>query len=116
MKNNLQFSIYLKRIFYGAFGMLWGSGVYWLYQSVSWVMAVHGAAAMVALVSIGWVIPTHVFPGWKAKKNRVGGILIATTCLVLGVTGYGLYYFGGETSRDATSWVHRVLEIGRAHV
>ena len=109
MKNKLKFKPVLKWIFYCTFGALFITGVVRLFQPLSWVMKVHGAAAMVALMTLGSLIPTHISRGWANKKNRWGGIVMIGTCAVLVVTGYGLYYFGGEIVRSTTSWIHSIV-------
>ncbi|WP_175817937.1 hypothetical protein [Burkholderia diffusa] len=71
-----------------------------------WSMKIHGAAAMCAIFAIGTMVHRHVLPGWRMRRNRVAGI---ATCVMLGmlaVTGYGLYYFDGETLRRIAEWFH----------
>jgi hypothetical protein len=111
MKNKLQFKPVLKWTFYSAFGVLFITGVGWLFQPLPWMMKVHGAAAMVSLMTLGWLIPTHIIRGWVSKKNRLGGIVILATCVILAVTGYGLYYFGGDVVRSTTSGIHWGLGV-----
>ncbi len=74
-----------------------------------WLLKVHGAAAMVFLVVLGSLWPNHIRRAWHARANRQsGGILIAWIA-GLTITGYGLYYFGGESVREWTAWLHDVL-------
>lgn len=77
----------------------------------TWSLKLHGLAALVSLVVIGSLIPLHIRRGWHARRNRLhGGILVAAIFL-LTLTGYGLYYSGGETLREISSWSHRVLGL-----
>jgi O-antigen ligase len=110
---------------YGVLTLLFVSGAIWAYfhylaprpeefaaKAKSWSLKAHGAAAMASLVLIGTVLATHVKFAWRAGRNRINGILLLSTLGVLVVTGYALYYAGGERLRAWTSWIH--LGIGLA--
>jgi hypothetical protein len=105
--------------------LLFLSGVAWTYWNYlvaspgdfetgakTWAMKIHGAAAMAVLVLIGMVLSAHVRFAWRAHRNRVNGSVFLSAFAVLTITGYGLYYGGGERLRAWTSWVH--LAIGLA--
>jgi Na+/H+ antiporter NhaC len=119
----------LRVTFYVVFALLFISGVAWfilhtwarhpsefgseeLNAFEPWLLKVHGAAAMVALVLLGVLYPVHIMRGWRAHRNRRSGAGLVAICLSLIVTGYLLYYVGGETSRAVTSLLH--LWIGFA--
>lgn len=70
------------------------------------VLAFHGAAAMLALILLGTLLPHHVGTGWKSGLNRGTGIWTSSTCGALVVTSYLLYYAGDETLRACASWIH----------
>ncbi len=70
------------------------------------LLMVHGGAAMVALMLLGALVPLHLRRGWRAKKNRMTGTLMAAANVVLIVTAFGLYYFGSDTVRPWTSRIH----------
>jgi hypothetical protein len=78
----------------------------------AWAMKIHGAAAMAILVLLGMLITGHVRFAWRAHRNRVNGSLFLGAFGVLTVTGYGLYYAGGERLRAWMSWIH--LGVGLA--
>jgi hypothetical protein len=42
---------------------------------------------------------------WRAKKNRVTGIMLAFNAVLI-ATAFGLYYSGLETLRQWTSGLH----------
>ncbi len=122
-------SIRLKRLqrysLYAVLALLFLSGVAWAYWNYlvsspgdfqigakSWALKVHGAAAMAILVLIGMLLTGHVRFAWRARRNRGNGSLFLTMFAVLTVTGYGLYYAGGESLRAWTSWIH--LAVGLA--
>ncbi len=69
-------------------------------------LKVHGAAAMAALLVLGAVLATHVPTNWKRRVNRRSGVGLWLILLVLILTGYGLYYAGGEGLRAWTWWIH----------
>ncbi len=69
-------------------------------------MKVHGAAAMLALVLVGAVLPRHVNHGLKNSLNKPSGIGMLSVLAMLAVTGYFLYYAGSETFRSMNSWAH----------
>jgi hypothetical protein len=101
---------------------LWASGAAWLaaryvfasesdfgLQVPEWaaqVLAVHGAVAMVALVTFGAWLPVHVVPRLRQAGHRVTGFTQLGALSLLAVTGYGLYYIAGEDSRPVWSVVH----------
>ena len=114
-----------RRLLYGVLALLFFSGVAWAYWShlVSlpgdfemsakvWAMKIHGAASMTILVLIGMLLSGHVRYAWRARRNRGNGSLFVGAFGVLTVTGYGLYYAGGERLRVWASWTH--LGVGLA--
>jgi hypothetical protein len=115
---------HLQRYFlYAVVALLFFSGAawtYWNYLAVSpgdfetsaksWAMKIHGAAAMAILVLIGMLLNGHVRFAWRAARNRANGSVFLGAFAVLTITGYGLYYAGGERLRAWTSWIH--LAIG----
>ena len=120
-------SIRLKRLqryfLYAVLALVFLSGVAWAYwnylvaspgdfemSAKAWAMKVHGAAAMAVLVLIGMLLNAHVRFAWRARRNRANGSVFLSAFAVLTITGYGLYYAGGERLRAWTSWIH--LAIG----
>jgi uncharacterized membrane protein len=104
--------------------LLFFSGAAWAYWNYlrlpgdfevgakAWAMKIHGAAAMAILVLIGILLSAHVKFAWRARRNRTNGSVFLSAFAVLTITGYGLYYAGGERLRAWTSWIH--LAIGLA--
>ena len=115
----------LQRYFlYAVLALLFLSGVawtYWTYLAASpgdfettakaWGMKIHGAAAMAVLVLTGMLINGHLRFAWRARRNRANGAVFLSVFAVLTVTGYGLYYAGGEMLREWTSWIHLVVGL-----
>jgi len=113
-----------KYFLYAVVALLFLSGVAWAYWNYlrssddfetgakAWAMKIHGAAAMAVLVIIGMLLSAHVRFAWRARRNRANGSVFLSAFAILTITGYGLYYAGGERLRAWTSWVH--LAIGLA--
>jgi hypothetical protein len=114
-----------RRLLYGVLALLFFSGAAWAYwndlvsspgdfemSAKSWAMRIHGAAAMAILVLVGMLLTGHVRFAWRARRNRGNGSLFLGGFGILTVTGYGLYYAGGESLRAWTSWIH--LAVGLA--
>ena len=103
---------------YTVCGLLFLSGaawqiLHWISESAPpqnnlgpWLMRLHGAAAMAALVILGTLIPLHLRRGWIARRNRVSGVAFTGACGVLVLTGYALYYAGSESLRNWSSFTH----------
>jgi hypothetical protein len=125
MRNvSIRFGSSLKRWFYGVFGVLFISGALWLvvhdlvkgsddleepYGSLEqWWLRIHGAAAMISLVLLGSLIPTHMSRAWELRRNRATAVTLSILCIVLIASGYGLYYFGSEELRPFVSGFHSV--------
>jgi len=113
-----------RRIFYTAFGALWGSGALWLLiegfkdpelrgvrtllQTAS--MKFHGAAMLVYLALLGTLM-THVRRGNALKANRVSGFANIGLNGVLALSGWLLYYVSGDAARDWASAVHWAIGV-----
>lgn len=121
-KRPFQLSPTHKRLLHGISGVLYLSGVLWWLVDYGgshqqphipvaeflkpWLLKVHGAAAMVFLVVLGSLWPDHIRRAWHAGVNRQSGCILITWIAALAITGYGLYYFGGESVREWTAWLH----------
>lgn len=103
-------------LLYGSLLVLLLTGVAWEALSPGpWaavLMRVHGALAMLTLVLIGTLATQHIPAGWASLKNRWSGILLLGAMAWLVVSGYLLYYAGGESLRRVASQSH--LWVGLA--
>jgi hypothetical protein len=81
------------------------------HPSELWWLRLHGAAMMGFLVVFGALLPGHVARGWRRRRNKHSGIFMLATTAVLGLSGYGLYYLGDETTRPWISAVHWVIGL-----
>lgn len=109
-------------------GALWLSGVAWLllhfYAPIEsdfgpeanplepWMLKAHGLAMIAALLAIGGLLTAHVLAGWEIRQQRIKGIAIGATVLVLTATGYLLYYAGDQQFRESASAIHWILGLG----
>ncbi len=115
LKSTFRFALY------GIFALLFISGVLWLLadqmknaeadsemwqQASAFALSLHGGAAMVTLLLLGALFPMHVQRAWRAKTNRVTGIVSVVLYGLLITTAFGLYYMGSETIRPWISYVH----------
>ena len=115
---------HLQRYFlYAVLALIFLSGAAWAFwnylaaspgdfqtSAKAWAMKIHGAAAMAILVSVGMLLNEHVRLAWRARRNRANGSVFLSAFAVLTITGYVLYYSGGEKLRAWTSWIH--LAVG----
>lgn len=76
-----------------------------------WWLKLHGLAAMATLVIVGSLLPGHVRKAWQHHQNRLSGGTMVALAASLTLTGYALYYFGGEASRPIISATHWVMGI-----
>src|SRR5215831_5206299 len=110
---------------YAVLAVLFLTGTAWAYwnylvpeardfemNAKTWAMKTHGAAAMAILVLVGMLLTSHVRIAWRVRRNRGNGSLFLGAFGILTVTGYGLYYAGGESLRAWSSWIH--LAVGLA--
>jgi hypothetical protein len=122
---NVRLGPVMKGWFYSIAGLLFISGGFWLavhyltgqpdefnmryYMFESWLLKIHGGAAMASLMVLGVLIPTHMRYSWHQGRNRATAILLVGACILMILSGYGLYYFGGEALRSVMSGFHSIL-------
>jgi hypothetical protein len=116
----LRLNRYFRYFLYCIFSVLFLSGSGWyiadglkdspdgdIWQAVSAnLLMMHGGAAMITLIALGTLIPLHVIRGWRADRNLVTGVTMATLNAALIVTAFGLYYLGSERLRLFVSNIH----------
>lgn len=122
MRRRVSLSVGGRAWLYATISVLTMSGAAWLvcqhwlrvesefgiapHPSAPWWLRLHGAAAMLFLVLLGTLLRDHVRIGWHARRNRSSGAGLLGVCLWLTLTGYGLYYVGGESLRIWLSRLH----------
>lgn len=117
----MRLSASLRYSLYAAAAVLFASGVLWLalhYAATApqtWTglsMRVHGAAGMMVLPLAGGAAALHAGGAWRERKNRLSGLVLSSVLVVLTLTGYCLYYVGGESLRNFASVTHWLLGLG----
>jgi len=131
----MQLSRFHRIWIYAVCGTLVASGTGWLiahyllvepgpfgetqHPSEPWWLRLHGAAMMGFLVVLGTILPGHVRQAWQlrkikaasVKRNVTTGILMLSLVMLLGMTGYALYYCGSEELRPYLSTGHWVTGL-----
>jgi len=74
-------------------------------------LQLHGAAGMLSLVLFGSLLPAHMLRAWALRRGRASGGILAALFLLLTLTGYGLYYIGGESLRAWIGVAHWVVGL-----
>lgn len=123
-----------RGLLYGSGTTLLASGVVWLalhwtigagqgempHPLEAWLLRLHGAAAELALFSMGTIAAAHLPQGWRLSRRRrwahqrASGLVLAGLMAVLAITGYALYYFAPEAVRPALGWTHAAAGLGMA--
>jgi hypothetical protein len=110
---------------YAAFAILFVTGAVWLaadqlkdspsgefwQATAADLLMVHGGAAMIMLLLLGGLFASHVARAWRARLNRVSGIVMVICNAVLIITAFGLYYLGSDALRPLISDVHIVIGL-----
>ena len=107
---------------------IWGSGLAWLVVRYflrrqgefgpevnplePWALKLHGAFAFATLWTLGLLWSVHILNGWGAKRRRWSGVALLSISLFLTLTGYLLYYAGGDEARAVISPLHWVAGLG----
>lgn len=103
---------------YSIVAVLFVTGVAWIAldravwpETSTYLLRLHGGAAMVMLVLLGALLPLHMRIAWRRRRNRASGLVMVVANAVLVVTAFGLYYTGSETLRHWTSELHIVIGL-----
>ena len=121
-----QLSLLHKLTFFGAGALLFVSGASWAWANAydeaspvaerlreikPWLLKIHGFSALAFALILGTLLAGHVLTAWRARKNRrIGGLFFAA-CGLLTLSGYALYYIGGEELRSAVGRFHLWLGL-----
>lgn len=117
---------WLRWTLYATTAVLFATGALWLavhfglkqggaddlpHPAEPWILRVHGLAMMVGLFVYGSLLRVHMINAWKLRRNRNTGLLVASVIALLAITGYMLYYVGGETTRPIISIGHWAIGL-----
>lgn len=76
-----------------------------------WLLKVHGLSAMGFVLILGTLLVGHVRAAWRARTNLANGAFFFVSVSLLTLSGYLLYYIGGEELRSAVSRFHLWLGL-----
>jgi hypothetical protein len=82
-------------------------------QAHAWqqtVLSAHGAMVFVMLMLIGAMTVNHIPNGWRSRRSRITGCIMASGALSMAASGWGLYYLSDEGWRNYLALAH--LSIG----
>ena len=71
-----------------------------------WWLRAHGAFAFASLWLLGFLSVAHVGGRWAWRRQRRSGLVLLAIYVWLVLTGYLLYYAGGDAFRAAVSLSH----------
>jgi hypothetical protein len=115
-----------RTVLYIVVAVLFGTGAGWFaidrlkdalaseawQETSTWLLMLHGGAAMLFLLLLGALVALHVRVGWRLRNNRVSGAVMLTSNALLIPTAFGLYYAGSETLRRWTGDIHIAVGLG----
>ena len=106
---------------------VWASGVLWLvfhdfltrrgefglaaHPLELWWLRAHGAFAFASLWLLGFLSVAHVAGRWVWRRQRGSGLTLLAIYIWLVITGYLLYYAGGDQFRAAVSLGHWTVGV-----
>ena len=106
---------------------LWATGALWLllhyffaqetpfgpspHPLEFWFRAGHGAFGFAALWLFGMLWGTHIMDGWRSLRRRWSGSAVFMIFAWLVLSGYLLYYLGGEQTLAATTVLHWLVGL-----
>ena len=108
---------------YSTTALLWTSGaaIWWLATAAAesaepspWtprLLALHGGVALLFLLVLGSLLSGHVRRGWRLRRNRPTGVITLTAGGLLTLTGWALYYAGGERLRALSRSLHDTIGL-----
>jgi hypothetical protein len=116
----------LRAAVFCVFGALWLSGCAWLVLHYGFahpsefgllphpweapLLHLHGWLAVAAVFLLGWIMAQHVADRWPQSLRRFSGITVAAFAVVLGLSGYALYY-SIDGPHAVASRVHEILGV-----
>lgn len=115
----------LRRSLYLAVAVLLLSGLTWLLADwraadpellwpaagKAWSMKAHGGAVWATVFVAGVIYNRHIRLSWRLGRNRRMGIGLAAVLGWLALSGYMLYYVGGEDARHYASTAHWIAGL-----
>ena len=76
------------------------------FRWMAWSLKLHGLFAMFSLLVLGSLITNHMTRAWYLKAHLKSGLSLVILAIILIATGYWLYYFVTEESKEWVSLAH----------
>ena len=73
------------------------------------LLHVHGIVAVAGAFLLGWIASRHIVEGWRQRRNRVSGLVLASVAAILVISGYALYYVSNDASHLVIASAHELL-------
>lgn len=115
----MRLSVRFRAVLYGVVAVLFVTGAAWIAvdravwpKTATYLLRLHGGAAMAMLVLLGALLPLHVRIAWRRGKNLASGLVMLAANAILTGTAFGLYYTGSEALRHGTSELHIAVGLG----
>ena len=77
-----------------------------LHSLKQWSLEIHGWFSPAMIFLFGYLFSSHIIRAWPTKLFRTSGMMLTSILSILLITAPGLYYFGNETLRSFTWWLH----------
>ncbi|TNE60869.1 MAG: hypothetical protein EP335_17675 [Alphaproteobacteria bacterium] len=74
-------------------------------------VAAHAFVAFFMLMLAGSLWSIHMRAGWRKRRHRTSGTILATSLALMAATGIGIYYLGDEDLSLWSSLVHTGLGL-----
>ena len=75
------------------------------------LLVLHGFCAWLAIWAFGLIWVIHARRSWRARRNRRLGASLVAMVILLGASGWGLYYLGDERWRAIGSMGHWAIGL-----
>lgn len=73
------------------------------------ILASHGIAGILAILTAGSVLPFHLKAGFKSKRKWLSGVGQLGFLATLFISGILLYYYGPEEIREGVIKTHWII-------
>jgi hypothetical protein len=71
--------------------------------------ALHALFGWGLFLLLGALWSTHMRAGWRRRQQKVSGVLLAVCLMTLGLTAWGIYYLGEESTGNLVAVIHMVV-------
>lgn len=72
------------------------------------ILIFHGLSAFILMMILGSIFTNHIPLGWKTKKLKKAGMILASFASIQIITAFLLYYMSGE-ARDYVKYLHLII-------